>query len=492
MQLITVDVQAVPARSINTATTEKWGYGYGTAFGKDCHVAQYRNDKGRVVAQKLRFKDKSFQVAGEIAEALPLFGQHLWRDAGKMLVITEGELDALSVSQVQDNKWPVVSIPAGAQAAKTAITRALEWIERFEKVIFMFDMDEPGRKAARECAELLTPGRAYIASLPLKDANEMLMEGRGREIIDAIWGAKQFRPDGLVTGEDVWAKIIERDESKALAYPWRGVQALTHGMRERELTTLVAGTGAGKSTVCRELAAYLGPILPEGERVGYIALEESVRRSALGIIGIPLNKPLHLLGMDKVTTPEVREEFERMKDKFVFYDHFGSLESQNLINRIRFMIKGQGCRYIFLDHLSIVVSGMDMDNDERRTIDFVMTNLASLSQETGANIHIVCHLKKSDKGPTHEEGRQINLDDLRGSGGIKQISNNVIAVERNQQAEAIDVKNVADIRVLKCRHTGLTGLAGQLRYFNDTGRLTEFMPAYTGAAQTASAASDFQ
>src|SRR5690606_19316419 len=112
-------------------------------------------------------------------------------------------IDALTVSQLQGNKWPVVSIPNGAQGAAKAIKKSLDWIEGFEKVVFMFDMDEAGQLAAKECAKLITPGKAYIASLPLKDANEMLLAGRGKEVIDAIWDAKAFRPDGIVYGSDI-------------------------------------------------------------------------------------------------------------------------------------------------------------------------------------------------------------------------------------------------------------------------------------------------
>ncbi len=128
-----------------------------------------------------------------------------------MVVVTEGEIDALSVSQIQGNKWPVVSVPNGAQGAAKAVARNLDYLMGFEKVIFLFDNDDPGHKAAQECAALLPPGKAYIGSLPLKDANEMLVAGRGPEVVDAIWGAKAFRPDVLpvpmegTTGQDLWA-----------------------------------------------------------------------------------------------------------------------------------------------------------------------------------------------------------------------------------------------------------------------------------------------
>ena len=52
-----------------------------------------------------------------------------------MVVVTEGELDAMSVSQCQNNKFPVVSVPSGAASAKKYIKRELEWLSKFESII---------------------------------------------------------------------------------------------------------------------------------------------------------------------------------------------------------------------------------------------------------------------------------------------------------------------------------------------------------------------
>ena len=184
-------------RGITEETCKFWNYTVGEMNDKPVQIANYCDASGTRVAQKVRGADKEFKFLGEPKKAV-LYGQWLWRDSGKMVVITEGEIDALSVSQLQQNKWPVVSVPNGAQGAAKAISKSIEWLEKFEKVIFMFDMDDPGLEAAKECALLLSPGKAHIARLPLKDANECLTAGKGQDVISAIWGAKEFRPDGVV------------------------------------------------------------------------------------------------------------------------------------------------------------------------------------------------------------------------------------------------------------------------------------------------------
>jgi len=454
---------ALTRRNLTEETCKKWGYQAADVDGQMVQVANYRTRDGKLCGQKIRYADKSFKVRGEL---IGLYGQHLWRDSGKRVVVTEGEIDALSVSQAFNNRWAVVSVPHGAGGAKNNVAQALDWLERYEEVVFMFDMDDPGRKGAAECAALLTPGRAKIAELPLKDPNDMLKANRAKEIVTAVFEAREYRPDGIVGAEELWEKISEVNNTESQPYPYTSLNDMTHGIRRGELVTICAGSGIGKSLFCREVAYSL---LERGETVGYIALEESVRRTALGIMGLHVNKPLHL--EKEIHHESLRPTFEETvgNGRFFTYDHFGSCDSDNLLNRIRYLCKGLNCKWIFLDHLSIVVSGFEGD-DERRLIDNTMTRLRSLVEETQCGMVLVSHLKRPP-GAGHEEGAITSLAHLRGSHAIPQLSDMVIGLERNQQSEAD--ANQTRIRVLKNRFSGETGLASTLHFNQQTGRLNE-------------------
>lgn len=457
------------ARKINKDTCEKFKYFIGEYQGDPVQVACYYNSKGKLVGQKLRFKDKRFSVRGVVSNHL--FGSQLWA-SGKKIVITEGEIDCLTVSQLQGNKWAVVSIPNGAQAAKKTIESNLEYLSKFEEIILMFDMDEAGRKAAEECAKILPIGKAFIAILPLKDPNECLLAGKGSEVIQAIWNAKPYRPDGIVTGIDLHDKCVTDidDLNDSVEYPFKALQNKTKGARHGELYVITSGSGMGKSTLLRELEFYFG--VQRGELCGIIALEESTRTTGLELMSIYLNKRIRL-DINAVSESERENSFRETigNGRFFLYDHFGSLDSSNLLNKIRFMVIGLGCKRIFLDHISIVVSGMDNDEDggERKAIDKLMTNLRSLVEETGCTMFVISHLKRPDK-KGHEEGGQVSLSQLRGSGGIAQLSDMVIGLERNQQG---DNPNLLTIRILKNRFCGLTGISGYLQYDTETGRLSD-------------------
>ncbi len=466
--------QALPKRHLQEVTLSKFGYTVGAYRGAKVHIAPYYDQSGNLVAQHLRFQDKTFSWLGS-PRGVQLFGQPLWAGGGKMLVITEGEIDALSVSQAQDNRYPVVSIPSGAPGAYRAILDNLAFVESYERVVFAFDNDEPGRKAAHECAALLTPSKARICTFPLKDASDMLQAGRIKDIISCIWEAKPWRPDGLIAGKDLWEDLIAPPK-QGYSTPYPLMDSMIRGVRKGELCLFTAGSGIGKSTMVNEIGYHF--ITKHGLSIGVMALEESRKRTAERYVGMALNKPIHLErdGLDEVT---IKEAFDTTinNDRFWLYDHFGSTDLDNLMAKIRYMIVALNVDFVILDHISIVVSGLDdIAESERKLIDKLMTRLRSLIEETGAGVLAIVHLKRPDGGKSYNEGRQVTLTDLRGSGALEQLSDVVIALERNQQSSDEDTQNKSRVRVLKNRPVGTVGECDTLEFNTETGRLAAVAP----------------
>ncbi len=464
-------------RGLSQEVCKKYGYGIGDYHGSAVQVAPVHNAAGKVVAQKIRTADKDFRVLGALDDA-GLFGQQLARKGGKMIVITEGEIDAMSVCQAMGLSWPAVSITRGASGAKREIAAQLEFLETYDKVVLAFDNDEPGKKAAEEVVELFSPGRVAIADLGgFKDANEMVAAGEQKALRDAIWSAREWRPDGVVNLADLRERV-EKKLSMGTLYPWAGLNDMLYGFRPQELITWTAGTGSGKSAVVSEIAYHL--IMKE-HRVGLIYLEEGVDRAGKRLVGLHMGKPIHLPGVSYTA-----EDFGAAWDatlgtgRVFAYDHFGSLDEDVLLNRIRYMVKALGVETVILDHISMVVSGADLDADERRLLDYTMTKLRQLTQETGVSAHVVSHLRRPPGAGSHEEGRQVSLSHLRGTQAIAQLSDAVIALERDQQADDEEERNTTTLRVLKNRYAGLTGKACRLFYNRETGRLEDLDDAFRG------------
>lgn len=462
-------------RGLDEATCRRYGYGIADARGRTVQVAPYSDpSSGEVVAQKCRTPDKDFFVLGDLKKA-GLFGQQLFRHGGKMLVITEGEIDALSVAQAMALKWAAVSIPNGANGAVKSIKAQLEWVSSYDSVILWFDNDEPGQKAVQEVAPLLPPGKCKIVTTPggLKDANDVLREMGAAEVARLVWDAPTWRPDGIVDGSDIKLEDLMKGGKPGWQTPYPLLNEMTRGMHETEVWLLTAGSGIGKSTDARE---FLYKAVCDGLKVGAVFLEESKETTATALIALDNNVLLADLRDDPTNLPSDKWEASYFKlianGRYKAYDHFGSVESDNLMSKLEYLAVACECDLIVLDHISIAVSGLEIDADERRIIDMLMTKLRSLSQRTGVRILVISHLRKVGNGnQSFEQGGQISLDDLRGSGALKQLADCVVARERNQQAEDEDERDIAQVRVLKCRYTGRTGPADKVKYDRKTGRV---------------------
>lgn len=468
-ELLQGEYKHLVKRHISEETCRKYGYHVAKdKHGNTVQVANFYDEDRQLTGQKVRYPDKTFKTLGD---AKTLFGQHLFRDKGKKIIITEGEIDALSVAEAFNCKYPVVSIANGAQSAYKNLKNNLEYILSFDEVVLWFDDDEPGHKAVEQVSDLFKPGQLKtIQATGYKDANELLMaKGKGA-VLQASYEAKEIRIDGIINGKDIWELVSEEDNFISYKYPYTQLNYKLKGLRKGELVTFTAGSGVGKSTLVKEITYNL--MYNQDLSIGYIALEENIKRSALGFMGLYLNKPI-FFDYSTITKEDRKEAFDKTlgTGRIFLYDHFGSLDEDNLIRKMRLLITQYDVDFIVLDHISIVISGMDTGGDERKAIDILMTKLRSLAEETQAGIIIISHLRRPQGDRGHEDGAQVSLSQLRGSGAIAQLSDSVIAVERNLQAQ--EGGNKIHLRILKNRFSGEVGLADTLVYNKETGRIVE-------------------
>ena len=451
-------------RKISVNAMEKFGVGF---RGSDL-VFPY----GERRAAKVRIGGrKEFKIEGDWKGASTLFGQEQFSNNDKFVVVFEGELDCLAGHQMLSYKTPCVSVRNGAQSALRDCKENFDWLDQFDNVIFCFDNDEAGKEAQAKCCELFShKAKVMKHQNNMKDACEYLQEGRTAEFVNMFWRAERWTPDGIISGDSLYDEVMKPLEKADCDYPFDGLNKLTYGIRKHELVTVTAGSGLGKSQFLREMIWHI--IQNTKENVGLMFLEESTRKTGLSLMSLSANKPLHL--PDTPSTQEEKDEAFRNTlgtGRIFMFDHFGSSDVDNIVNRVRYLAKVVGCDYIFVDHISIIVSAQS-NGDERKAIDEIMTKLRMLVQETGIALIVVSHLKRPEsKG--HEEGAATSLAQLRGSGSIAQLSDMVLGLERNGQADDENERNTTRVRVLKNRFAGITGKACALLYSLTTGRMTE-------------------
>ncbi len=484
-------------RRLSEKTMRLYGYGLSREDNQLLHIAPYR--KGDVlVAQHVRFPNKDFIWRGEYS-GVELFGQHLWKSGGKMpLIITEGEIDAMSVAQVLDYRVPVVSIPNGTKSAVKDIKNNLEFVTSFPEIILMFDMDAPGKKAAHAVAEILPPGRVRIATLPGKDANKCLVDGDSAAIITARYQAAIYSPDEICHASEIINRPVSAKPSKVWCYPYDSLTERMIGRRSGEIVMWGSGTGSGKSTLIRE---FIYSDLMEGRKVGAIMLEESPEETIDDIISLMISKPVRKIKAWRIMNelrksmgkPPIEneivdtltdDEYQKARQGLItsglyIYDHMGNNSMQNLMARMEYMAVALETDVIVLDHITAAATGIMASNQfnddgsggERLVIDQMMKDLRNLCTRTGVHIDIISQLKKATKA--YEEGDRITLQDFRGSGALISVPNAVVALERDRQSPDPKVRMTTEVRLLKDRLTGRAGVVSALRYSEETGRLTD-------------------
>jgi twinkle protein len=418
---------------------------------------------GKVKERSLLRKD--FRWVGKSDNGPTLFGQDLFPPASaKAITITEGEFDAAAAYQMLGG-YPVVSIPASGSARKDCAAN-FDYLNSFNKIVLCLDNDEVGKKAAAEIAGLFDYNKVFVVSFDqLKDSNEYLVKGKEKEFRAAWHSSKRYQPEGVVSSFDEFDKIIDLDADKpSVPYPFAILNEKEKGIRSGEFILVKAQPGVGKTEFFRAIEYHL--LTTTKERIGACHLEESKARQLKGVAGYALKLPAHLKESG-VSNEEIKAAYRDAttgddgETRLHIYTHFGSDDPDLLLDAIRFLAAVCGCKYIFLDHISILVSGLEGD-DERRKLDYISTNLAKMAHDLDFTIFVITHVNDNNQ--------------TRGSRGMFQLAHTVIDLSRNVEAASEEERSKMYLNIPKARWTGNTGPGGVLNFSRETYMLTDFNP----------------
>lgn len=482
--------KALLSRGINLTVATRFGVKVAVSQQDGETVTHHYYPKtvdGVVVGYKIRNLDPKYFWAIGKGSGCDFFGiqQAMMGDVfSKKLYVFEDELSAMSGFQamVQHGNMAYrpacVALPDGAESAASAISRNKAFFERHEEIIVCMDNDDAGERAYEKIRALypekvkkarITKGVKKDGS-PIKDANDLLMEGRSLELNNALaFAARKESPAGAASVSECLDDALKKPEY-GLSYPWKGLTDLTFGLRYGDMIAVGGGTGSGKTLIAHELAAHL--INTHKESVGVFMLEETAGNTLKNIAGKSAGIPFHR--PDAEFDPEVlRTEVLKYDGKLHLYRNFGQNEWKDIKQCIRFWVVEHGVKFIFLDNITALVSHLSATeiNSEVATI---AVELSGMCNELGFTCFVFSHLNPPKGGSPHESGGQVQEVQFTGSRGLMRFSQLILGFERDKQAEGED-KNLSIIRVLKDRYFGRTGVV-PTKYNTDTGRLTERSP----------------
>lgn len=450
-------VRALKSRKLTEESCRKWKYEAGTYKGQPCQIANYYA-KNKLVSQKIKFMElktdgkdkgklvKTFRML-KYDEHTPLYGQWLW-SGGKRLVITEGELDAITVSQMQGHKWPVVSLSDGAGSAVKNIKENIEFVEKFDEVVLMFDMDEAGQANIDDVVGIISAGKVKVAKLPFKDANECLKNGQGAAIVQAIWQAEGQRPDDIITLDDeaIFQQVLVPPKM-GLPWPYPQLTKLVYG-RRKGVYVFGAGTGIGKTDIITEIIEQTVNEL--NLKAGVFYFEQPYVETFQRLAGKFKNKTFHI--PDTGHTPEeLKEALTELRDNknLFLFNSKGNADWDLVESKIRYLFHHEGIEHFFIDHLTALAD----TTREKESLEELMKCAALLAVELGLYLYIVSHLS-TPKGDSHEEGGRVSSSHFKGSRAIGFWAHYMFGLERNKQAEDPEERRIMTFRIVKDRFTG--------------------------------------
>ena len=470
-QVLTYNIGADPVRNISEATAKKYGVrvSVDTTTGKPDTVYYPRYDGEELVGYKVKGLPKDFRRrnVGKMADGL--WGKQTHNPKNDYLIITEGEEDAMAVSEMMPVTAgvDVMSLPNGITGS---IEGDMDLIDKYKRVYLCLDNDVEGKKGNERFGDwLATITETRIIELDPeigKDASDYLQAGKQSEFKTCLRGAKQYEPEGIVNGVDIPLSDLLTPMPEGYPIPFTGLQEKLHGIRKGEIITVCAGSGIGKSTLVREIALSL---IEQGLSIANIALEDRMDVAAQALMALDMNTPLPLFRVHPPSEEDAQASYDKVvaNNKTFFYKHFAGITADSLMNKLYYYARSKKVDFIVLDHLSMVISSSQSSN-ERKDIDMLMTQLAKMVVETGVGLIQIVHLRRTSGDKSFAHGGEVELTDLRGSAALEQLSWAVVGLERDQQG---DDRDFSKARVLKNRTWGFTGLADHLKFEPSTGRM---------------------
>jgi twinkle protein len=369
-----------------------------------------------------------------------LFGMNFFTaGCSKIVTITEGELDALSVAQMLKSSYtnPVVSLPSATPSRKLW-ENCKDWLNSFDKIVLSVDTDEAGNAVADKIAKLF-PNKVYrVPHETYKDANEFLQAGKGNDFKSAWWNARKYTPENILNTTDQFLSLY--NDTPEHQYVETGIVALDDkilGLMQGHFTVIKAPTGIGKTEVMRFLEYNM---LQKGIPIAAWHLEETKLRSLLGLVSYDCKENLtrrDLIDEKKAHDRVVKSIESLTKDENFYQFYLGDGQgTEELLEQIRFFREACGVRYVFFEPIQDVVAGKNEASKEEILAD-LSVRLSKIAAELNVGIVTIAH--------TNDDG------DPKYCKMIGQRASVIIDLSRDKESDDVEERNTTHITVQKNR-----------------------------------------
>lgn len=377
-----------------------------SAFTPDGKAIQYL--KFRSITEKKFWSEKGSEPC--------LFGWQAIPPDAREVVICEGEMDCVAWHAYG---YPALSVTNGA-GNLSWIDAEFDNLARFDVINLSFDMDEPGQAALPKIAERLGLTRCRVVRLPRKDANECLIAGiPGDEIYDSVKAAGTFDPKELVAASALADGVIRLaypdGEIPGVHLPWEKANG-SFLFRPGELTILAGRNNTGKSQMAGQLTLEA---MRQGERACVASMEFSPER-------LLLRMAIQAAALRQPSEEFIRAIHRWYESKLWVMNATGTAKASRVIDVFGYAAARYGVRWFVIDNLAKCGFGEDDYNGQKGFVD----KLGDFARDTNSHVILIHHLRKGD-----DDHRMPTNSDIKGSGGIGDMADNVLLMWRNRKKE---------------------------------------------------------
>ena len=446
--------------------------------GEVCEQYYPVTQEGLLVGYKVREVPKNFYSIGRTGADCELFMSFKFNRGGKYVVITEGEVCALSAYQMlkdynskrgSDFEIAVVSPTTGANSQKQ-IAANYKFLDQFDNIILAMDNDKAGEDAVDKIIPALPKGKVKVMQMRYKDHNEYLEKGKEKEYIQDFYSAKTRVPVGVLPSSSLYERMMKQVATPKVPFPaFMGKlnEMFIGGMPLGYIFNIAADTGVGKTTFVNEMVYYW--IFNSPHLIGIVSMELDAGQYTEVLLSRHISRKLSLMGdtgekLKYLSSEKVKEQVDQLTLKEDGSERFYLLDNRDgtveeIQDTIEELVVSCGCKVIICDPLQDILEGLS--NEEQALF---MKWAKGFIKSHNVSFVLINHMRKSDNS-----GEQ---DIMGHSSIIKSASANII-LKRDKLAEDDMVRNTTTISVAKNRVCGLTGPAGGMYYDNNTHTLHE-------------------
>jgi twinkle protein len=223
------------------------------------------------------------------------------------------------------------------------------------------------------------------------------------------------------------ARLRSKQTEKQIYLPWTKTRD-SFAFRSGEVTVWGGQNGHGKSLVTAMVSLSL---IGQEQKVCNASFEMkphmTVQRMARMYAGMNPFSPEFQGDRGIAAIDALYDEFGGWVDKRLWiYDQQGTADRELVIGMVRYCATELKLNHVVVDNLAKVVSGEDDYNAQKAFVD----EMTSIARDHHIHIHIVHHLKKPSK-----ETDLPDKNDMKGSGAIADLADNIILVFRNKAKE---------------------------------------------------------